>query len=287
MTRRLILLAVALAATMALAGCSDDDDVYRSDVDLQAPATPRGVYSITGDERVTIVWLGSDEQDLEGYAVYRSRDLDGPYHEIGEVLVDDLPLRLEFVDRNVTNGQTYYYAVSSFDYAGNLSELSYEDVFDTPRPAGYGVRLYAIDARISQSAFDFSRYSVTSGDDPAADILISRDGDALYLEAVDHPDVLTDIQDFGYTTDLDVLDWAPPEGWSPNGWSELILGHTYAIWTRDDHYAKIRVTRVTNDYIEMDWAYQIDPGNPELKPAIPRDSTNAIATTARNEREQG
>lgn len=286
MMKRVILLVAALAAMIALAGC-EGDKVYHSDVDLQPPATPRGVYSITGDGQVTIVWLGSDEQDLNGYVIYRSRNPEGPYTKIGEITVNDLPLKLQFVDRNVTNGQTYYYAVSSFDYAGNLSELSYEDVFDTPRPAGYGVRLYAYDARLNQSAFDFSRYSVTSGNDASADIMVTRDGDALYLEAVDHPDVLTDIQDFGYTADLDVLDWAPPDGWSPNGWAELILGHTYAIWTRDNHYAKIRVTRIASDFIEMDWAYQIDPGNPELKPAIPRDSTNTIATTARTEREQG
>ena len=283
---RSILLLVALVATLALAGCGGDK-IYHSEEDLQPPATPRGVYSITGDGQVTIVWLGSDESDLQGYVVYRSSDPDGPYEKISDIIVDDLPGQLEYTDRDVRNGNTYYYAVSSFDFAGNLSELSYEDVFDTPRPAGYGVRLYANDDRVDQSAFDFSRYAVTGGNDPQADILITRDNGVFYVESVDHEDVLTDLQDFGYTESLDVLDWAPPDGWSQNGWAELILGHTYAIWTRDDHYAKIRVTRLTNNFVEFDWAYQIDTGNPELKPAIPTDKGNDVTAVTSGDREQG
>ena len=31
------------------------------------------------------------------------------------------------------------------------------------------------------------------------------------------------------------------EGWSAVGWLELIVHHSYIIWTADDHYATIRV----------------------------------------------
>ena len=41
-----------------------------------------------------------------------------------------------YVDDDVRNGSTYFYAVSAYDYDGNESELSPEQVYDTPRPSG-------------------------------------------------------------------------------------------------------------------------------------------------------
>jgi hypothetical protein len=37
------------------------------------------------------------------------------------------------------------------------------------------------------------------------------------------------------------------------------------IWTADNHFAKIRVTAVSPNFVEFDWAYQIADGNPELR----------------------
>lgn len=251
---------------LAIVGCESYDTIY-IERDLQPPATPRGVHSVTGDREVTIVWLGSDEQDLAGYRVWRSRSATGTYFVIADISVNTLPQRLEYTDRNVTNGTTYFYAVSAYDYSGNESALSYEDVFDTPRPAGYNVRLYAREADASRAGFDFSRYATTHANDPRADIVITREGSLFFVEAVNLPgEPATDIQDYGYTNTLDALDWAPSEGWSAAGWSEIILGHTYAVWTRDNHYAKFRVKQIAGSYIMIDWAYQIDLGNPELKP---------------------
>ncbi|KPK99662.1 MAG: hypothetical protein AMJ91_07015, partial [candidate division Zixibacteria bacterium SM23_73_3] len=59
-------------------------------------------------------------------------------------------------------------------------------------------------------------------------------------------------------------------GWSQVGWVEVILGHSYIIWTRDNHYAKLRVVGFTRSYgVIFDWAYQVDPGNQELAPRPP------------------
>jgi hypothetical protein len=44
----------------------------------------------------------------------------------------------------------------------------------------------------------------------------------------------------------------------------LIPGHCYLVWTRDNHYAKFRVTGLSPTVVSFDWAYQTDPGNPEL-----------------------
>jgi hypothetical protein len=92
--------------------------------------------------------------------------------------------------------------------------------------------------------------------------------DVFYLNV---GNVLTDLQDMGYTSDFDEISFSPDSGWSLNGWAEVILGHTYIFWTDDNHFAKIRITSIDrfNDRIFFDWAYQIAQGNRELKP-IPK-----------------
>jgi hypothetical protein len=85
------------------------------------------------------------------------------------------------------------------------------------------------------------------------------------------PDFQTDIQDAGYASTLDAVDFAPTTGWSPTGTVELIVGHCYIVWTRDDHYAKFRVTDLkpsstgSPGRVTFDWAYQVDRGNRELR----------------------
>jgi len=78
-----------------------------------------------------------------------------------------------------------------------------------------------------------------------------------------------DIQDFAYVDDFDDVDFAPSQGWSTLGYEEVILGHAYIIRTADNHYAKIRVENIGVSSVGFAWAYQTDPGNGELKPAIP------------------
>ena len=122
---------------------------------------------------------------------------------------------------------------------------------------------------------------MVSSFDELADIVVTLDNGIFFVEAVSHTDAVTDIQDFGYTETLDALDWAPPDGWSTLGWAELIVGHTYAVWTWDDHYAKFRVTEMGSSSVLIDWAYQIDPGNPELKPAIPPKNSSRVLAGAK------
>ena len=50
-------------------GCETNNSV---ESDTEPPAIPRGVVSITGNERVTVEWFPNGEQDLAGYKVWRS-----------------------------------------------------------------------------------------------------------------------------------------------------------------------------------------------------------------------
>lgn len=145
----LLFLGVAL-----LAGCEPQPFPSESDFDREAPAVPRGVTSTTGDRQVVISWYPNGERDLAGYQVYRGNAERGDYYLLGTTR------NTSIVDRDVSNGRTYYYAVAAYDASGNESDLSYDLVFDTPRPAGYGVRLFDFGYLPSSSGYSFAGYRV-------------------------------------------------------------------------------------------------------------------------------
>lgn len=264
--KRLMFVLLILAAA-AFVGCEDDDhDQILVPQDNTAPPVPQGVYSVTGDGEVLLYWLPIDDVDgdFETYVVYRSDfDPDTGYWYIGETTNE------YFIDDDVTNGHTYYYAVSSVDHGGNLSALSYEYVFDTPRPQGTGAVMFDYNAVPSYAGWDFAAMQTVNYLSVDCDIYAEYlPGDDVFYINVTSGNV--DIQDMGYTENLDVIGYSPTEGWSRNGWLEVIVGHTYVVWTVDNHFAKIRVTAIVDDHLIFDWAYQVDPGNPELKPLVKR-----------------
>jgi len=262
---------LALGALLA-AGCDDDDVVapIGPPQDVVPPAAPQAVKTVTGDARVTITWLRNTEPDLAGYRVYRGTDsYEGPFSPLGTTS------SLGWVDQTVINGATYFYAVSAFDAAGNEGELSAENTFDTPRPEGTNVTLTPSSLEPDlPSGYDFSTGLARLSTNPETDVHFEVvDGTRLMVAR----DLSTDIQDAGFRP-LDELDWAPEEGWSPTGTAELILGHSYYVWTRTDNFAKFRVTALSNTQVRFDWAFQLQAGNPELL-RTPRRTAETMAVS--------
>ncbi|MCX5800242.1 MAG: fibronectin type III domain-containing protein [Candidatus Eisenbacteria bacterium] len=256
-----VTLMVAALAVLFAAGCMDEDnDVY---VDRTPPRAPQGVFTVTGDGQVDIYWLANRESDLGGYRIYWNDEAAGYYEYVTTTS------GTHFTDTDVTNGNTYYYAVSAFDRDGNESDLSYETVSDTPRPEGFDLALYDFsgpNAALSGYVFsDETRQLYSLAATPATDIYYGYVGEecVMFTWNPDPEWPLTDIQDGGYRP-LAELDDAPPGGWAESGWVVLTEGHSYFVWTRDNHYAKFYVKSVRPEYVIMDWAYQVDAGNPEL-----------------------
>lgn len=264
---RSILLSVVTILALSFSGC--EEKIVEVDT---APQPPQGVTSVTGDGQVIVHWSGPYEGDLDYYVIYRSLQATTGYIEIGQVNAQSNPsldlIKYSFADNNPVNGTTYYYAVSSVDNAAQESELSAEEVFDTPRPDG-SVQLYSIFVSAAQAGFDFSSQLRVDGNASSADIfvddVINSNDTVFFLNA---RDTETDIQDLGYTDTFDDIGYAVENGWSTLGYCEVILGHTYLIWTRDFHFAKVRVTsynKVTGT-VNLDWAYQTAVDNLELAP---------------------
>jgi hypothetical protein len=277
--RRLIPILLATAG-LGVAGCEDNS----SPRDVTPPAAPRGLYSVTGDHEATLSWLANTESDVAGYRVYMAPCASGstcPYDRLGATA------GTQYVASGLANGVTRFFAVSAVDNAGNESSLSYEDVYDTPRPAG-STALNNFVNGTANAGWDFSAFSRVAKDDPSADIFYGDNGSvrqmfATSVEVTPGTFVNNDIQDFGYASSLDAVDFAPVGingGWSPTGTVELIPGHCYIVWTWDDHYAKFRVTGISQTTVSLDWAYQTDLGNGELRARPARTQSNSPRAVA-------
>ena len=267
---------VLLAAAFVTAGCADDDPVIFDPV----PAPPQGVTSITADGEIYLYFTGLYEKDINYYVVYRSlQEFDG-YQEVGTVDAEPNPDGLtlyyyEFVDDAVVNGVTYWYAVSAVDHAGQESHLSAESLWDTPRPEGFTSVFYYNDSP-EYAGFDLAAHQIIHADSVNADIwldyFVTGNDTSRYINV---GNIDTDIMDMGYTADFDEITLAPDapfSGWSQVGYCELLPGHTYVVWTADNHFAKIRVERLdAAGYARLQWGYQIDEGNIQLSPRPPHD----------------
>jgi hypothetical protein len=276
-------ISILLVAALGAAGCNDNSSAPK---DVTPPAAPRGLFSVTGDHEATLSWLANTEADVAGYRVYVSPCASGsscPYDRIGATAAT------QFVANGLTNGVTRFFAISAVDQAGNESALSFEDVFDTPRPAGSTALSNYVNGTAG-AAWDFSAFAKVASDDPSADIFYGNNTAVAQMFATEvqvqvNPPLFipNDIQDAGYASSLDAVDFSPvgqTAGWSPTGSVELIPGHCYIVWTWDNHYAKFRVTGLSATTVSLDWAYQTDPGNPELHARRTHTTTNSPRVVA-------
>lgn len=259
-----LIAALLLPALTFFTGCCDDCDDTVVVLDNGPPSAPDGVFSVTGDREVTIYWNPNPEPDIAGYDIYWNDEEVGFY----EYLATVPPHQTYYVDRGLTNGITIFYAVLAFDEDGLESELSYETVFDTPRPEGKNLVLYDYLGQYSNlSGYDFSSLSGTAQawNDPDTDVYFDPSNGVNLLRARSG----VDIQDYGFIDLVDVS-WAPAGGWSPNLQAELIIGHSYIIRISDKmgghNYAKIYVQNVSSSSVTLDWAYQTATDNLELAP---------------------
>ncbi|OGU30198.1 MAG: hypothetical protein A2057_05885 [Ignavibacteria bacterium GWA2_35_9] len=244
----------AIITSLVLSACElyEPDDYY---YDYDPPAVPGGIVVINGDNRVDLYWDDNYEDDLAGYNVYYSYEYDGKYTLIGSSQTS------YFIDWESANGVTYYYAVTAYDYNGNESELSYDVVYATPRPEGFNQSIFNYNKYPENSGYSFSNYSVVPYDDLGSDFFFENYDGEFYLNVWDD----TDIQNMGQTYDIYDIPYAPASGWNPSKYELAVVGHTYVIWTWNNHFAKVRVKSITNDRVVFDWAYQLVEGNRELK----------------------
>jgi hypothetical protein len=252
----------AFAALLVTTGCNEKERIVALDL---PPHRVVDVYSVTGDRVVTVHWDANQEDDIDHYRVYRNRSVTGTFTFIGS------SPGITYEDRAVANGETYFYAVAAVDRAGQESaELSRENVHDTPRPEGFNVTLTDPDLVEATSAWNFAARARCSWLDGSADIYYDYDAGVTGGHYLLHAKTGVLIQDAGLVDLVDVSFGPPADaGWSADGVVEAIPGHSYIVLTPENHYAKFGVVARDGAGMRMNWAYQIDPDNPELARRLP------------------
>jgi len=262
---------VLLVGAALIAGCHDDTTGPRR----LAPAAPRGVHSITGDHVVYLNWLPNTESNITGYRIWIGDCPGGAdclYDRIGTTT------DTHFTVTGLTNGVTKYFAVSAVTDGGQESALSYDVIYDTPRPEGTDLAIANVGSDSLHAGYDFSNFAIVPAGSALVDVFYGTSNSRALMVA---PFTDTEIQDAGFASSLDAVDYAPPAGWSPSGTVELVTGHCYVVLTRENHYAKFRVTSLTAGRVMVDWAYQVDAGNPELRSRPdPHEGTRTLRTAA-------
>jgi hypothetical protein len=254
--KNLLLSTAIFICLLLLQACRINDPIHHNNYDNTPPAPPTGIQVTNGDNKAELTWINNHESDLAGYNIYYSTSYDGKYSLIGTTATN------YFLDAGATNGVLNYYAVTAFDESGNESDLSKDVAYAAPRPEGYNQAIFDYRKFPKTAGYSFSTYSVVAFDSSLADFFFENYNGKFYLDVYTDSDIL----DAGPTNNIYDIAFAPNSGWSPTKDTTATVGHTYVIWTWDNHYAKIRVSNITNERIVFDWAYQLISGEHQLKP---------------------
>lgn len=266
---------VLLVLVMA---CSSD----RTDPGVP-PDVPALLTSISLDGTIALSWADnaytSDPSNFSNYRVYStSYDLDADLCGSSWGL-EGTTVAPEFVVGALLNGIPRCFAVSAVSVAGAESARSLVRS-DTPRPDTRNVALFARQVQDAESGFRFWLDSdsdgqaqsnelgiVGLGSSSNVDFSVERDGTgALFLtpgRAGTGVNFYADIP----VEDLTSIDFAAggtyltsPIEASPG------FGYVFEMDGGDGflRYGAVRVTHVGQTFLVLDWAFQTDPGNPEL-----------------------
>ena len=246
---------------------------------LQAPDT---LGSISLNQAIHLGWADNAAQDttFKWYRVYSaSYNLDtgvcgADWSLEGETVSN------EFLATLLVNGTPRCFGVSA------ISKRGYESLWsplrqDTPRPDARNVLVYALEQQPAQAGFRFWNDANANGVGDPGELGMVQDGNRTDIDFWVHrasdstlwivPEFAGDsMQVYGTqpVADLTSIDFAPAVGYTRNMY-QAVPGYGY-VFQRNEagayHYAALRVTAVSRQYVIFDWSVQTDPGNPDLAP---------------------
>ena len=250
-------------------------------------AHPNGLTTVSLDGAIALYWpdnaYAGDPNGFRNYRVYSSGyDLDADLCEGGWRL-EGTTVAPEFRAGALENGAPRCFGVSAVSIEGWESLWS-PVRSDTPRFESRNVVLTARQFASGSAGFRFWRDLNSDGIAQRAELGLVGSGNASDIDFSVERDqsgslVLTPIRNGVYLrswvngpiADLTEVDYAPASGFGRTpldahpGWGYVweTPGQPYV------RFGAIRVTHVGQDLLILDWAFQPDPGNPELSPPVP------------------
>jgi len=262
------------------AACSSDDRTGPG----VPPDVPASLSSTTLDGAIALTWTdnsyASDPGSFLNYRIYSTtynldQDVCGTTWQLEGTTVAP-----EFVVGALANGVSRCYTVTAVSVDGFESDRS-PIRHDTPRPDTRNVLLYAFQFQSAGSGFRFwddlsgdglaqgsELGLVRSGGGADIDFAVDRDGSGdLFLTPVRAGTGVEYYDANNPVEDLTSIDFAADRTYLTSG-ILAIPGYGY-VFEMDGgdgfkRYGAVRVSHVGQDFLILDWAYQTDPGNPEL-----------------------
>lgn len=263
------------AALLALAACSGDYTTRPGGGG--SLVSPDNLTSVSLNGAIQLSWDANarlDRPDLfDHYNIYStSYDLDNNVCDDAHWGLEGTSVSEDFVVSGLSNGVSLCFDVSAVTVNGRESDWA-QARFDTPRYDARNVLIDAAQSHLSTSGFRFEfpgssqLGEVVSGNRDDIDFVVNRHNDgSLWLTTVrDGTSVVLYSED--PVDDLTSIDVAPLDGYI-TGSIEAVTGYAYVFQTELSdglHFGAIRITHVGADYVIVDWAYQTDYGNPELR----------------------
>jgi hypothetical protein len=251
---------------------------------LEAPAS---ISSISLDSAIHLDWADnpfvSDPQRFKWYRVYSaSYDLDRGLCG-ADWAQEGTTVSHAFLAAQLRNGVPRCFGVSAISVEG------YESLWsplwqDTPRPDARNVLVWAFGVNTPQSGFRFWLDGNANGYGDPGEMGLVQDGNrtdidfSVYVQPSDSslwlvPEFAGDsmrLYQSSPVADLTSIDFAPATGYG-RAMIQAVPGYGYVFQRLEGgqyHYAALRVTAVSHQYVIVDWSVQTDPGNPEL--VVPR-----------------
>ena len=271
-----------IPALVLFAACNDDAN--------NGPGVPpeavTSLSSVTLDGSIALVWSDNPFQadpDIFGnYRVYStSYDIDADPAQCGsDWLVEGTTVAAEFLVGALANGVPRCFSVTAVSVDGFESDRS-PLRGDTPRPDSRNVALSAAPTTPNGSGFRFwddlnddggtqsgELGLVRSANAPDIDFFVDRDGSGdLFLTPVRTGTGVEYYDENDPVEDLTSIDFAEDLEYRLTGIQALpAFGYVFETDGGDGfvRYGAVRVSHVGTTFLIMDWAFQTDPGNPEL-----------------------
>jgi hypothetical protein len=259
------------------------------------PEVPADLVTTTLDGAVVLTWsdnaFANNPDNFQNYRVYSTSFA----HPVGQDpggcgsnwRLEGTTVAPEFLAGAMLNGVPRCFSVSAVALDDAESGRSVIRV-DTPRPDSRNQVIYPIEVDPDSSGFRFwdddgdnlvedgELGRVREGSSAAVDFFVTRDGSGTLTLVPARPGTGVEFYSSEPISDLTSIDDAPcftdadPEVCVPysNAPIEAFpgMGYVFEMEAGDEflRFGAVRLTHVGAGFLVLDWAFQTDPGNPEL-----------------------